>query len=391
MGSSCSCNNIFELKKELDILKERKRNRDFFIDYNMKNIKQKENIEYDNKIRTIKTDSINSNNNNDLALFSTQSYTNMNNIFPFFRNDSYGTGSNEIIIEKDKIKEKEIIIENEKENENENEDEDENRKYNTQIQLKPKRKIILNRNINTNENKNENENEDNFMDYDNKNEDIFRNYGTTIIKNKVIYTCSNDLDFITKKKYKDEMISEEEYNYEPDDNYSKLIFNYINKLRKNPKKIANIIEENKKFIIIDENNKIYFKKNSIKYKLEKGYQTFDETIKILNNLENMKQLIYNKNITIKTPDNEDEINNNCDYLKNQIEELQNKGNHISSYWFEIIKDPEISFLMMVVDDNHIKSGLKRNDLINPDIKYIGIISFQKDNNFRCYITLSTRK
>ena len=390
MGSSCSCNNIFELKQELDILKERKRNRDFFIDYSMNNRKQKENIEYDNKIRTIKTDSINSN-NNDLALFSTQSYTNMNNIFPFFRNDSYGTGSNEIIIEKDKIKEKEIIIENDKENENENEDEDENRKYNTQIQLKPKRKIILNRNINTNENKNENENEDNFMDYDNKNEDIFRNYGTTIIKNKVIYTCSNDFDFITKKKYKDEMISEEEYNYEPDDNYSKLIFNYINKLRKNPKKIANIIEENKKFIIIDENNKIYFKKNSIKYKLEKGYQTFDETIKILNNLEPMKQLIYNKNITIKIPDNEDEINNNCDYLKNQIEELQNKGNHISSYWFEIIKDPEISFLMMVVDDNHIKSGLKRNDLINPDIKYIGIISFQKDNNFRCYITLSTRK
>jgi hypothetical protein len=354
----------------------------------MGNIKQKENIEYDNKIRTIKTDSINSN-NNDLALFSTQSYTNMNNIFPFFRNDSYGTGSNEIIIEKDKIKEKEIIIENDKENENE--DEDENRNYKTQIQLKPKRKIILNRNINTNENKNENENEDIFMDYDNKNEDIFRNYGTTIIKNKVIYTCSNDFDFITKKKYKDEMISEEEYNYEPDDNYSKVIFNYINKLRKNPKKIANIIEENKKFIIIDENNKIYFKKNSIKYKLEKGYQTFDETIKILNNLEPMKQLIYNKNITIKIPDNEDEINNNCDYLKNQIEELQNKGNHISSYWFEIIKDPEISFLMMVVDDNHIKSGLKRNDLINPDIKYIGIISFQKDNNFRCYITLSTRK
>ena len=330
MGSSCSCNNIFELKQELDILKERKRNRDFFIDYNMDNIKQKGNIEYDNKIRKIKTDSINSN-NNDLVLFSTQSYTNMNNNFPFFRNDSYGTGSNEIIIEKDKIKEKEIIIENDKENENENEDE--NKKYKTQIQLKPKRKIILNRNINTNEDKNENKNEDIFMDYENKNEDIFRNYGTTIIKNKVIYTCSND--FITKKKYEDEMISEEEYNYEPDDNYSKLIFNYINKLRKNPKKIANIIEENKKFIIIDENNKIYFKKNSIKYKLEKGYQTFDETIKILNNLEPMKQLIYNKNITIKIPDNEDEINNNCDYLKNQIEELQNKR---KSYFFLLVRN-----------------------------------------------------
>ena len=40
-------------------------------------------------------------------------------------------------------------------------------------------------------------------------------------------------------------------------------------------------------------------------------------------------------------------------------ELQKNGNHISSFWKEKIKDPEIAFLMMVIDDNQIKSGLKR--------------------------------
>ena len=42
-------------------------------------------------------------------------------------------------------------------------------------------------------------------------------------------------------------------------------------------------------------------------------------------------------------------------------------------------------------ENHIESGLKRRDLINPEIKYIGISSIEKDNNFACYLTLSYRK
>jgi hypothetical protein len=151
-----------------------------------------------------------------------------------------------------------------------------------------------------------------------------------------------------------------------------------------------IIEENKKYIFIGENNEIFFKKNKIRFNLNKGYQTFDETINILNNIEPMNRLIYNKNITIKAPDSEDSINN-FDYLKDQVEELQNNGNHISSFWSEKIKDPEICFLMMVIDDNYIETGLKRKDLLNPEIKYIGILSVQINNQFTCYITLSNRK
>ena len=367
MGSSCSCNNILEYKEELDALKEKKQNIDFFIDYSIDNIKQKENIEYDNKIlRKIPTNSVSSN-NNDLELFSTQNYTNIYNN-PIIRNDFYGNGSEEKIIEKDKNKEKDIIIEQKKENENE----DEKQIFQTQIKLKPNKKIVLNKYVNVNEDENNN-----------------GNYGNFITKNKVIYSCSTDI--ITKKKYNDDIINEEEYNFIPNDNYSQIIFEQINKLRKNPKAIAEIIEDNKKFIIIDENNRIYFKKNSIRYKLEKGIQIFDETIHILNDLEPMNQLIYNKNIAIKIPENNEDFVNNSDYLKNQIEELQNNGNHISSYWSEKIKDPDIAFLMMVIDDNYIEPGLKRKDLINPDIKFIGIISSKNDNNFICYITLSTRK
>ena len=176
----------------------------------------------------------------------------------------------------------------------------------------------------------------------------------------------------------------------PVDNYSRIIFQYINRLRNNPKKMATKIEENKKFIYIGENNQFYFKKNKIRFNLNKGHKIFDETINVLNNLEPMNGLIYNKNITINIPDNEEYINN-LDYFKYQVEELQKNGNHISSFWSEKIRDPETAFLMMVIDDNYIEPGLKRKDLLNPEIQYIGIISVEINNNFACYITLSNRK
>ena len=357
MGSSCSCRNFIELKEELDILKEQKRNRDFFIDYNFDfdNSKQKE--EKEKHIDIMKQNSMKSLSSNDNELiFSTKSYSNIiNNLPPIYRIDSYGSRKNGLFEEnknneKSNIDDKNIIIENDEENneaniikekENngkniiieKNEGNNEN-KYKTQIHLKPK-KIILK---NNNENDIIGNNKEGFID----------SHRTNIIKNKVIYSCSTDI--ITNKNYKNDIISEEEYKLIPEDDYSRIIFDYINNLRTNPKMIAQMIEDNKKYITVDENNAIYFKKNNKKLSLFKGYQIFEETINILNNLQPMNKLIYNKNITIKTPDNEDYISSNLEYLKSQVEELKNNGNHISSYWQETLKDPEITFLMMVIDD-----------------------------------------
>ena len=402
MGSSCSCRNFIELKEELDMLKEQKRNRDFFIDYNFDfdNSKQKENKEKEKQIDIMKQNSMKSLSSNDNELiFSTKSYSNIiNNLPPIYRIDSYGSGKNGLFEEnknneKSNIEDKNIIIEKDEENNEANiikEKEEENNEkniiieknegnnenqYKTQFHLKPK-KIILK---NNNENDIIGNNKEGFID----------NHNTNIIKNEVIYSCSTDI--ISNKNYKNDIMSEEEYKLIPEDDYSRIIFDYINNLRTNPKMIAQMIEDNKKYITVDENNAIYFKKNNKKLSLFKGYQIFEETINILNNLEPMNKLIFNKNITIKKPDNEEYISNNLEYLKSQVEELKNNGNHISSYWQETIKDPEISFLMMVIDDNHIKTGLKRNDLINPEIKYIGISSIEINNKFACYLTLSYRK
>ena len=396
MGSSCSCNNFNEYQEDLININDRKPYMDFFLDYSNDTPNPNKNIESNEIIfKEINSKSLSSNNNNDLGIFSTNSYTNNFNNLPIFRNNSYGTLSKEIILEEDKDNEREIIVEKEKNKENDlyiddfekkekevliDIDKEKEKCYNTQIKLIPKKKKILFNDSICNYNSKSN------SQTQRKTENLKKN--SSYIKQKLIYSCSSEI--IVKNQSYNDIITEEEYNASPDDNYSLYIFQNINGLRTNPKKMIKIIEENKKYIFIGENNEIFFKKNKIRFNLNKGYQTFDETINILNNIEPMNRLIYNKNITIKAPDNEDSINN-FDYLRDQVEELQNNGNHISSFWSEKIKDPEICFLMMVIDDNYIETGLKRKDLLNPDIKYIGILSVQINNQFTCYITLSNRK
>ena len=402
MGSSCSCFNYKEFNEELLYIKARKPYVDFFLDNNTDNAdnvnKNKNNESNEIIFKDMNSKSLSSNNNNDLGIFSTNSFTNNYNNIPLFRNNSYGALSKEIILEDDKDNEKEINTEKDKNKKNDVykelydikekeksidiEKEKEKEKCNkTQIKLIPKKKKFLLNDSICNYNSN-----NNIPSY--RNTENLKNSCSYIKKKQLIYSCSSEIVF--KKQYSNDKYTEEEINATPDDDYSLYIFQNINKLRTNPKEMIQKIEENKRFIFVGENNEIFFKKNKIIFNLNKGNQIFDETINILNNIKPMERLIYNKNITIKIPDNEDDINN-YDYLRNQVEELQNNGKHISSFWSEKIKDPEICFLMMIIDDNYIEAGLKRKDLLNPDMKYIGIISAEINNNFNCYITLSNRK
>ena len=64
------------------------------------------------------------------------------------------------------------------------------------------------------------------------------------------------------------------------------------------------------------------------------------------------------------------------------------GIKVRAFWRDIIKDPQINFLFMIVDDNYIRRGLKRKNVLDRDMKYIGINSGNMEGNFICYIALS---
>ena len=80
-----------------------------------------------------------------------------------------------------------------------------------------------------------------------------------------------------------------------------------------------------------------------------------------------------------------------DYMVYKVENMINKGIIIKSFWRDIIRDPELSLLLMIVDDTGDKSGLRRRDLLDPNMKYIGINSIEINGSFACYITLCARE
>jgi len=176
----------------------------------------------------------------------------------------------------------------------------------------------------------------------------------------------------------------EDKNY-PSDEFSQYLFEEINKVRENPRKYLDLIQGSESNIETDKNNRLIYK-SKVKVALNKGRKAFEEAKLILSNTRPMEKLKYDYNITIKPPNKEEEIKSN-NYLKNQIYKKSDRGITIKSYWREIIHDPETCFILMIVDDNGKKSGLKRNNILNPRYKYIGLSSKRINKSFACYITL----
>ena len=170
------------------------------------------------------------------------------------------------------------------------------------------------------------------------------------------------------------------------DNFSQYIFDHINKIREDPQSFINNIEEAKTFILYNKSKKLIYKKN-VKVALSEGIPAFQEAISILKICKPMNKLIFEPKLMVKLPDNEDDIINK-EYFKSEIKKMKSKGIQIKSYWRDIINEPETSFLMMIVDDTGMKSGMKRNDILDPNMKYIGICSKSIGKYFICFLTFS---
>lgn len=216
----------------------------------------------------------------------------------------------------------------------------------------------------------------------NKDTTIKKQPKSLVVQNKNKFEKSNKMRRNNKNK-------NENQSSMPKDEFSKYIFDHINMLRENPKSFIKNIEEAKSFIARNKDNKLIYKKN-IKVLLSQGLLAFEEAIAILQFCKPMNKLIYEPNLVVKLPKSEDDIKNK-DYFRNEIKHMIEKGIPIQAYWRDIIKEPETSFLMMVIDDTGIKSGLKRKDILDPNKKYIGISSISIGKHFVCFLTFSNSK
>ena len=173
----------------------------------------------------------------------------------------------------------------------------------------------------------------------------------------------------------------------PEDNYSKYLLEQINKIRIDPKSFIGVIEDAKDNIKINKEGICYYKSNKLKVCLNEGESAFNDSIEFLKNRQPMEPLEFSPSLIPDLPTTVNEMNN-INYLKISIKKMMNDGLKINSYWRNVIKDPEICFLLMIVDDNDKSKGMKRVDILNPKMKYIGLSSVEIDGKFMNYIVLS---
>lgn len=156
--------------------------------------------------------------------------------------------------------------------------------------------------------------------------------------------------------------------------YPTKILQIINTIRKDPVAYANVIEDSIKNIIIqkkdNEVNPEILYKNKIKVVLKRGEIAFKEVAEKLRNMSPLPPLTFKKEICIPLPENEEEIRTPV-YLENQFKILKRKVK-VDKYFKDLIEIPEVSALLMIVNDNGEKYMGKREAILNKNYKYIGI-------------------
>ena len=234
------------------------------------------------------------------------------------------------------------------------------------IEQKREKEQILEHNIQTSENNN------NIIDIENKGVNALK--ARIEIKTNEQNTESENMNYIFTTTVQ-----------RPKDDFSEYIFDNINKIREDPQSFIKVIEQAKKNIILDKKG-IFIYKSTVKVALSRGVPAFDETINFLKNLKPMKKLIFSNELLMEYPINEEQIKDKK-YMNDQINIKVQNGIPIKSFWRDIIKDPQTCLILMIVDDTGVNSGKKRNDILDPNMQCIGIVSKKIGKSFASYITL----
>ena len=208
---------------------------------------------------------------------------------------------------------------------------------------------------------------------------IDKYYSLTVYKNDNIEINKKEIEINANKEISKNIL--------PEDNYSKYLLEQINKIRTEPQSFIGVIEDAKDNIKKSKHGKYYYNFNQTKVGLKEGEIAFNQAIEYLKALQPMNPITFSQSLIPTPPKNQEEIHD-INYLRKNIVEMMKNGFNVKSYWRDFINDPEICFLLMIVDDNGKKKGLRRNDILNPNMKYIGISSVQINDNYVNYFVLS---
>ena len=173
--------------------------------------------------------------------------------------------------------------------------------------------------------------------------------------------------------------------------YPEKIVELINNIREDPVGYADIIEDSIKYIVEEEdkndpsNIRLIFKKK-VKVALNKGVPAFREAAEYLRNLTPLPPLEFTQDKCIPLPDNEEELKDPT-FLREKVRQIREKT-EVDVFFKDLIKIPEVSGLLMIVDDTNKNAGKKRMALLNKDLKYVGVTSKFIGKTFIAYFAFS---
>jgi hypothetical protein len=253
---------------------------------------------------------------------------------------------------------------------------------NNQI-LKSKKKVLNERNSNDNNINN------NMNNYDKITNDDINNNNYNSNDNLNIDNENNN-----QNNYNNNYNNNNDNNNNNLNDYKSTVFRILNQVREDPSSFIPVIKDNMQYIIEEtlrggenyEKKKIIFKKK-LKVALYKGIPAFNEAIETLKKTTPIEPFIYRKELEVPLPKTEEEISDNT-YFKRKINEMKENGININIFFKDLIKDGEISALLMIIDDSQKTPGIKRECILNPNFKYIGISHVKIGKQFVAYITFS---
>jgi hypothetical protein len=278
---------------------------------------------------------------------------------------------------------------NNENDENRNDDNTQN-KYFSPVLNNNENENLQNTNINSNNNIEFNSN-DNLKSVLKSN----NNNNNNNLLNANLNNFQNKLNELKKSSILDKKSSNEKIC----ENYCKKIIEFINLIRTFPHEYADYISYCMKNILIENEKKvnketkeeitikkIIYKKN-VKVALNKGEEAFKDAFNTLINIEPIEPLIEKEELKIDLPQNINEVRDS-NYMRNNVLKKNNEGVKIEVFFKDLIKDPEVSSLLMVVDDNKKNYGKKREAILNKNFKYIGVNCTIIEKVFVAFFTFS---
>jgi hypothetical protein len=174
------------------------------------------------------------------------------------------------------------------------------------------------------------------------------------------------------------------------ENFVEAFVNVINQIRSNPPVFATKILESIANIKSEE-GKLIFDANGTKVSLSSGEEIFRNVAEKLMTTDPMSPLEYTDDLVIPVPEDQKEWKDNKLISQLLAKKKSELGGKYSDCVFNMdlgVSEAELSALLQIVDDSPFK-GKRRENLLNPNNRFIGISYVSKPKNkFCCYITFA---